>query len=163
ASKDSRFPEGSYVANMLGWREAFTTKGDNLRALDPAGISLPVYLGTLGMPGMTAWVGLFRIAQLRDGGTMFVSGGAGAVGSTVCGLARMHHCRVIASAGTEEKVRFLREEIKVDYAFNYRDGDPLEHLQKAAPQGLDVYFDNTMGPQLEAAINAMQNFGRIAA
>ena len=74
----------------------------------------------------------------------------------------MHGCRVLASAGSEEKVSFLRNELKVDYAFNYRDGDPLDHLKKGAPEGIQVYFDNTGGPQLEAAIYALGTFGRVA-
>jgi NADPH-dependent curcumin reductase CurA len=107
-------------------------------------------------------VGLFTIAKLKDGETVFISAGAGAVGSAACQFAKMHRCRVIASAGSEEKLAFLRNELKVDYAFNYRDGDAREHLAKAAPDGIHVYFDNTQGPQLEAALYALAPYGRVA-
>ncbi len=114
------------------------------------------------MTGITAWIGLFRTARLQDGETVFISGGAGAVGMAACQLAKMHGCRVLASAGTEDKVAFLRDELKVDYAFNYRDGEPFTHLKAGAPEGLHVYFDNTAGPQLEAALFALRNHGRVA-
>jgi len=107
-------------------------------------------------------VGLLRIAGLKHGETVFISGGAGAVGSAACQIAKMHGCKVLASASSEQKVAFLRDELKVDYAFNYRDGEPLDHLKKGAPEGIHVYFDNTGGPQLEAALAALRNYGRIA-
>ena len=84
---------------------------------------------------MTAWVGLFRVARLKEGETVFISAGAGAVGSAACQLAKMRGCRVIASAGSADKVAFLRDELKVECAFNYRDGEPLDHLKKGAPKG----------------------------
>lgn len=83
------------------------------------------------------------------------------MGSAACQLAKMHGCRVLASAGSEEKVSYLRNDLKIDYAFDYRDGEPLDHLKKGAPTGLNVYFDNTGGPQLEAALYALANYGRV--
>jgi NADPH-dependent curcumin reductase CurA len=162
ASQEDGFPVGTYVQSFYGWREAFVAPAARLQVVDISVAPASAYLGILGVTGLTAWVGLNRIANLKNGETVFVSGAAGAVGNAVCQLAKMHDCKVIASAGSEEKIRFLREELKVDYAFNYRDGSPLEHLSKGAPEGIDVYFDNTGGPQLEAALNSLRNSGRIA-
>jgi len=162
ASQDEKLPVGTYVQSFYGWREAFVAPAASLQIVDTTVAPASAYLGILGVTGLTAWVGLNHIARLKAGETIFVSGGAGAVGSAACQFARIHGCKVIASAGSEEKVRFLRDELKVDYAFNYRDGDPLEHLKRTAPDGIHVYFDNTGGPQLEAALSALRNYGRIA-
>jgi hypothetical protein len=147
---------------MYGWREAFVAPASNLKIIDATVAPPSAYLGILGVTGLTAWVGLFSIAKLKDGETVFISAGAGAVGSAACQFAKMHGCRVIASAGSDEKLTYLRNELKVDYAFNYRDGDPRDHLKKAATEGIHVYFDNTQGPQLEAALQALVNYGRVA-
>jgi NADPH-dependent curcumin reductase CurA len=162
ASQDEKLPVGTYVQSIYGWREAFVAPASKLQIVDTTLAPPSTFLGILGITGLTAWVGLFRIAVLNEGETVFISAGAGAVGSAACQLAKMHGCRVLASAGSEEKVSFLRNELKVDYAFNYRDGDPLDHLKKGAPEGIQVYFDNTGGPQLEAAIYALGTFGRVA-
>ena len=160
-SKDPGIPEGSLVSSMFGWREAFVAPAKDMQVVDPKGAPVPAFLGTLGMTGLTAWGGLFKIGALQNGETVFVSGAAGAVGSVACQLARLHGCKVIASAGSAEKVAYLRDELKVDYAFDYHDGEPLTHLDKAAPDGIQVYFDNTGGPQLEAAIASLQWHGRV--
>jgi hypothetical protein len=162
ASRDERFAVGIYVQSIYGWREAFVAPASRLQIIDTSLAPPSAYLGILGVTGLTAWVGLNRIANLKNRETIFVSGGAGGVGNAACQLAKIHECKVIASAGSEEKVRFLQQELKVDYAFNYRDGNPLEHLKQGAPDGIDVYFDNTGGPQLEAAISSLRNSGRIA-
>ncbi len=156
------FPWGHIVFSMYGWREAFVAPAASLRIVDTTVAPASAYLGILGATGLTAWVGLNQIAHLKMSETIFVSGGAGAVGNAACQLARIHGCKVIASAGSDEKVNFLRNELKVEHAFNYRDGDPLEHLKRYAPDGINVYFDNTGGPQLEAALSALRNYGRIA-
>jgi NADPH-dependent curcumin reductase CurA len=160
-SKDSSLAEGTLVSSFFGWREAFVAPAKTLQTIDTQGAPVAAFLGALGMTGLTAWAGLFKIGALHDGETVFISAAAGAVGSVACQLAKLHGCRVIASAGSVEKIAFLKDELKVDYAFDYHDGDPLEHLQKAAPEGIHVYFDNTGGPQLEAAISSLQNHGRI--
>jgi len=162
ASNDAKLPVGTHVFSMFGWREAFVAPAAQLQVVDVTLAPASAYLGILGVTGFTAWVGLFRIAKLQDGETVFVSGGAGAVGMAACQMAKLHGCRVLASAGTGEKVAFLRNELKVDFAFNYREGDPLGHLKKGAPEGLHVYFDNTGGPQLEAALWALRDYGRVA-
>jgi hypothetical protein len=162
ASQDKKLPIGTFVQSMYGWREAFVAPTANLQIVDTTVAPACAYLGILGVTGLTAWVGINHIARLKVGETIFVSGGAGAVGNAACQLARIHGCKVIASAGSEEKVSFLRDELKVEYAFNYREDDPREHLKRAAPEGIHVYFDNTGGPQLEAALSALRNYGRIA-
>jgi NADPH-dependent curcumin reductase CurA len=160
-SNDPALPEGTLVSSMFGWREAFAAPAKDLQLVDPKGAPIPAFLGTLGMTGLTAWGGLFKIGALQNGETVFVSGAAGAVGSVACQLAKLHGCTVIGSAGSAEKVAFLRDELKVDYAFDYHDGEPLAHLEQAAPDGIHLYFDNTGGPQLEAAITSLQWHGRV--
>ncbi len=113
------------------------------------------------MPGLTAYAGLFRIAALQPGETVFVSGAAGAVGSLVGQFARLAGAgRVVGSAGSAEKVAFLTDELGFDAAFNYHDGPVAEQLKQAAPDGIDVYFDNVGGEHLEAAIGAFKRNGR---
>jgi len=162
ASQDEKLPAGSFVFSMYGWRDAYVAPVSSLRIIDTTLASPSAYLGILGVTGLTAWVGLFSIAKLKDGETVFISAGAGAVGSAACQFAKMHGCRVIASASSENKLAYLRTELKVDYAFNYREGNAVEHLRSAAPEGINVYFDNTQGPQLEAALYALANYGRVA-
>ncbi len=161
-SRDAGFPVSTWVQSLCGWRDYFVAPAQQLREIDVNLAPASAYLGVLGAPGLTAWVGLNDIASVKEGETIFISGGAGAVGSVACQLAKLRGCRVIASAGSAAKVAFLRNQLKVDHAFNYRESDPMEQLQKAAPDGLHVYFDNTAGPQLEAALYAMRNHGRIA-
>ncbi len=117
------------------------------------------FLGVLGMTGLTAYVGLLDIGQPKEGETVFVSGAAGAVGSEVGQIARIKGCRVIGSAGSDEKVAWLREELGFDQAFNYKTASLREELA----DGIDVYFDNVGGDHLEAAIHALRRYGRIAA
>jgi NADPH-dependent curcumin reductase CurA len=113
------------------------------------------------MPGLTAWTGL-HLASLREGDILFVSGAAGAVGSMAAQLGKLRGNAVIGSAGTRAKVASLRDELGLDAAFDYHDGPVAELLARAAPDGVDVYFDNVGGEHLEAAIGAMRNHGRIA-
>jgi NADPH-dependent curcumin reductase CurA len=160
-SQDEKLPVGSLVSSNFGWREAFVAPASKLQVIDASVASPSAFLGILGVTGLTAWVGLFRIANLKAGETVFVSGGAGAVGIAACQFAKLHGCRVIASAGSAEKVAFLKDELGVDYAFNYRAGEPLGYLNKGAPEGLHVYFDNTAGPQLEAALYVLRDHGRV--
>jgi len=123
---------------------------------------LSVYLGALGMTGMTAWAGL-HLVEIRAGETIFISGAAGAVGSVAGQLAKLRGCRVIGSAGSIEKIMFLREECGFDIAFDYKVGSILEQLNLEAPDGIDVYFDNVGGQALEAALSALRVHGRIIA
>jgi len=160
ASNHKRFAVGDVVAHQLGWREyALLSRG--AQKVDTDGISPGAYLGVLGMPGLTAYVGLLDIAALKDGDIVFVSGAAGAVGSLAGQIAKLRGHTVIGSAGSAEKVAWLKE-IGFDAAFNYHDGPVAEQLKTAAPDGIDVYFDNVGGEHLEAAIGRMRNHGRIA-
>ncbi len=162
ASGDERFSEGQYVLHMLGWREYALVPAGQARPIDPELAAPSAYLGVLGMPGLTAYVGLFDIAGLREGDIVFVSGAAGAVGSLAGQLAKVKGSRVIGSAGSAEKVTFLKDELGFDAAFNYKDGDVYALLREAAPDGIDVYFDNVGTEHLEAALALMRDNGRVA-
>ena len=161
-SGDERFHEGQWVLHQLGWRELALVPADGAQAIDPELAPPSAYLGVLGMPGLTAYVGLFDIAGLKDGESVFVSAAAGAVGSTAGQLAKAHGCRVVGSAGSAEKVAFLKDELGFDAAFNYRDGSVHTLLPQSAPEGIDVYFDNVGGEHLEAALVSMHDYGRVA-
>jgi len=154
---------GELVVHDSGWREHAVVRGDRLRSAPlPHGISPSALLGALGMPGMTAWVGLTDIAPVAAGETVFVSAAAGAVGSVAGQLAAARGCTVIGSAGGPEKVAFVRDELGFDAAFDYRASSARDALRSLAPDGIDVYFDNVGGEQLEAAIGALRMRGRIA-
>ena len=161
-SNNKQFNAGDQVLGNLGWREYWKSEGTGVQKLNPELAPIQAYLGALGMTGMTAWVGLKRIAKLRPGSTVFVSAASGAVGSMVCQIAKANNCKVIGSAGKDEKIKWLKEKAGVDAVINYKTTDNLnEELGKLAPDGIDVYFDNVGGDHLEAAINHMNNFGCI--
>ncbi len=154
---------GDHVLHNLGWREYAVLDARHTTRVDPELAPLSSYLGVLGMPGLTAYAGLLRTAAFKEGDVVFVSGAAGAVGSQVGQIARLKGAaRVIGSAGSDEKVKVLTEEYGFDAAFNYKNGPVAEQLAKAAPKGIDVYFDNVGGDHLEAAINSLTVHGRIA-
>ena len=161
-SRSPTLQQGDLVQSMRGWRDAFVAPAAELRKLEPAVEPLSLYLGVLGMPGLTAWVGL-KLVDLKGGERLFVSGAAGAVGSIAGQLAKARGCFVVGSAGSDEKVQMLTTEFGFDAAFNYKKGDVREQLLAAAPEGIDVYFDNVGGDHLEAALACMRNHGRIAA
>jgi NADPH-dependent curcumin reductase CurA len=161
-SGDPRFTPGKTVLHQLGWREYSLVPADQARPVDPELAPSSAYLGLLGMPGLTAYVGLLDIAGLRDGDVVFVSAAAGAVGSAAGQIAKLRGSRVIGSAGSAEKVAFVRDELGFDEAFNYREGEVRDLLAQAAPDGIDVYFDNVGGDHLEAALFSLRNFGRVA-
>jgi hypothetical protein len=160
-SRDAGFPVSTWVQSRFGWRDYYVAPAAQLHAVDASRAPASAYLGVLGPTGLTAWIGLNDIGKMKEHETVFISAGAGAVGSVACQLARLRGCQVIASAGSAAKVAFLKNQLKVDYAFNYRESDPRQQLQIAAPDGLHLYFDSTAGPQLEAALGAMRNHGRI--
>jgi NADPH-dependent curcumin reductase CurA len=161
-SNAREFKPGDAVTSSLGWREFFIASPGELHAVSREIQPLSVYLGVLGMTGMTAWAGL-GLVEVKAGDVIFVSGAAGAVGNVAGQLAKLRGCRVIGSAGSAEKVKFLREECGFDEAFNYKAGPVLEQLNLAAPDGIDVYFDNVGGETLEAALSALRVHGRIIA
>jgi NADPH-dependent curcumin reductase CurA len=163
SSTSDQFAEGDFVLHMFGWREYALAEPRHLTKVDPALAPLQSYLGVLGMPGMTAYVGLLDIGKPQPGETVFVSGAAGAVGSEVCQIAKIQGCRVVGSTGSQVKARWLEEVAGVDAAINYKETSNLRReLKKACPDGIDVYFENVGGVHLEAALQYMNNFGRIA-
>ncbi len=165
-SEANGFRPGDWVLSMNGWREAWTGPADGVRKL-PVSDALPAqaFLGVAGMTGLTAYVGVKTIAELKAGETMFVSAAAGAVGSMACQIGKIIGARVIGAAGGSEKLAFL-ETLGVDEIINYREHagpDGLTRaLEDAAPNGVDVYFDNVGGDHLAAALNVLNNFGRVA-
>jgi NADPH-dependent curcumin reductase CurA len=161
-SRDERYAEGEWVLHQLGWREWALSDGAALRRLDPGAAPVSTALGVLGMPGFTAWYGLFVLGRPQAGETVFVSGAAGAVGSAAGQMAAIAGCRVIGSAGSQEKLAWLRE-LGFDAVFNYREQRPREALAELAPDGIDIYFDNVGGDHLEAAIGALRTYGRVVA
>jgi NADPH-dependent curcumin reductase CurA len=161
ASRHPDFSEGDFVQNGFGWREAFCEDAAALTHLGELKAPASAYLGAIGMPGMTAYVGLLEVGALKEGETVFVSGAAGAVGSIVGQIAKLKNATVIGSAGSAEKVRWLRDDLGFDHAFDYHDGSVSGHLAELAPDGIDVYFDNVGGDHLQAALNHMRQFGRI--
>lgn len=153
---------GDLVLHMAGWRShALVSQFTKLKPIP--GVSHSHFLGALGMPALTAYVGLLDVALFKPGETVFVSGAAGAVGSLVGQIAKLKGAsRVIGSAGSEEKVSHLTNKLGYDAAFNYRDGNVSEQLAAAAPDGIDVYFDNVGGDHLEAALWSLNRNGRVA-
>ena len=163
---DSRSPDvpvGALVLTNAGWRDVAVVDAAHVQVLaELPGLSPSYYLGVLGMPGLTAWAGLFRVAGFQAGEDVFVSGAAGAVGSLVGQFARLRGAAsVVGSAGSPEKVAWLRE-LGFSAAFDYHDGPVAELLAAAAPSGIDVYFDNVGGEHLEAAVGALRLHGRAA-
>ena len=162
ASNDPSLKPGDLVQSMLGWREAYNAPAAGVQKIDTHGLPPQAFLGVAGMPGMTAYVGLLKIAALKDGDVVFVSAAAGAVGSVVCQIAKLKGHTVIGSAGGKEKCDLLRE-IGVDHVIDYKKTPDLtKALKDAAPKGIDVYFENVGGDHLEAALEAAKPFARFA-
>ena len=153
---------GDLVLHGLGWREYSVGSAKGFKVLPRGDFSPSYYLGVLGMPGLTAYAGLFDVAGFAEGETVFVSGAAGAVGSLVGQLAKARGGRVVGSAGSPEKVAWLTGELGFDAAFDYKAGPVARQLRQAAPDGIDVYFDNVGGEHLEAAIGSLKVHGRAA-
>ena len=161
-SNDKSFNVGDLVFSSQGMRDNFVCSADNLKKLKAIDMPIQSYLGPLGMTGHTAYIGLLKHGELKAGQTVLVSSAGGSVGSTVCQIAKNLGCKVIASTGSDEKVDWLKNELKVDYAFNYKKVENLVlHLKEICPNGFDLYFDNVGGDFLESAIFQMKNFGRI--
>ncbi|NED51652.1 NADP-dependent oxidoreductase [Micromonospora aurantiaca] len=153
---------GDTVLHGFGWREYALVDAKGVRKVDPGLAPVTAYLGVLGMTGLTAYAGLLDVAAMKPGETVFVSGAAGAVGSMVGQIAKLRGAgRVIGSAGSAAKVERLTA-LGFDAAFDYHDGPVYKQLRAAAPDGVDVYFDNVGGDHLEAAIGAMNLHGRAA-
>src|SRR5690349_1296305 len=153
-SADPRFKPTDVVTHFAGWRDYAVIDANTAKKIDSSVVPAQNHLGALGITGATAYVGLFRIGELRAGNTVFVSAAAGAVGYIACQIAHIAGCRVVGSVGSEEKARWLRDELGVDAVINYKTtGNLTQALTEACPNGIDVYFDNVGGPHLEAALN----------
>lgn len=161
-SNDPALRPGDLVSSMFGWRESFNVAASEVRKLETNGLPPQTFLGAAGVVGLTAYTGLMRIAALKEGETVFVSAAAGAVGSLACQIAKIKGCVVIGSAGGAAKLDFLNE-IGVDHAIDYKaEKDLAAALVRAAPNGIDVYFENVGGAHLDAALLAANNFARFA-
>ncbi|AWT45671.1 MULTISPECIES: NADP-dependent oxidoreductase [Streptomyces] len=163
ASRDPSLPEGALVFHRHGWRTHAVVRPDEARLLpDFAGVPLSAHLSLLGGTGLTAYVGLTRVARLREGEDLFVSAAAGGVGTATGRFARLLGAgRLVGSAGSAEKVRHLTERVGYDAAFDYHTGPVAELLAKAAPTGVDIAVDNVGGEQLAAAVGALRERGRV--
>ena len=160
-SHDPRLKPGTIISSMLGWREYFASTAEGLTPLDRS-LPLASYLGVLGVPGFTGWYGLTEIGQPKAGETLVVSGAAGATGSLVVQLGKLLGCRVVGTAGTDDKCKWLTSELGADAAINYRRvPDLFEALRDACPKGVDVYFENVGGPMLDAVLRLVNPFARI--
>lgn len=161
-SRSEKFAAGDYVSSRFGWREMFVADDDLLKKLDPTIEPIQAYLGVLGTTGFTAYVGLLRLGAAKEGETVFVSSAAGAVGSVVCQIAKLKGCRVVGSAGSDAKVQWLKTELGINEAINYKTSGGLdEAVRDACPEGIDIYFDNVGGEHLTAALSHMNDFGRV--
>ncbi len=161
-SKHSEFEIGDIVNAHIGWQEYGVAKGEELRKIDPTLAPISTGVGILGMPGLTAYFGLLEVGQLKESETVFVSGAAGAVGSVVGQIAKIKGCRVVGSAGTDEKIKFVLDDLGFDAAFNYKNvTDYHAKLAELCPDGIDVYFDNVGGPITDAVFPNLRIKGRV--
>lgn len=128
---------------------------------NPHNLDLGLFLGPLGMPGLTAWSGLYKIGKPKKGETIFISSAAGAVGQVVGQIAKHEGLRVIGSVGSDEKLDFIVKELGFDAGFNYKKEKPHDALPRLAPDGIDIYFENVGDDHLEAALISLNTFGRI--
>ncbi len=161
-SRNPRWQPGDKVLAMFGWQEVGTGDGRGMQKLDDSRVPLSAYLGAVGMPGVTAWYGLNRICAPKAGETLAVSAASGAVGAVVGQLARARGCRVVGIAGGAEKCAYVVDELGFDACVDHKAGRLAEDLAAAAPDGIDGYFDNVGGAVLDAVMQRMNAFGRIA-
>jgi NADPH-dependent curcumin reductase CurA len=162
-SRDPALREGEIVFHRRGWRTHSLVRPEEVRRIPQhGGVPLSAHLGILGGTGLTAYVGLTRIARLREGDDLFVSAAAGGVGTATGRLARLMGAgRIVGSAGTPAKAAYLTERVGYDEAFDYHSGQVADLLAKAAPDGIDVYVDNVGGDHLAAAVGALRRRGRV--
>ena len=161
-SKNENFKKGDFVSDRLEWKEYQISTGEGLQKIDPSIQPLSVYLGVIGMTGMTAYMGLTQIGKPKAGETIVVSGAAGAVGSTVGQIGKILGCRVVGIAGTDEKTEILKSKFGFDEAINYNTTkDMKKAIADASPQGVDIYYDNVGGSISDAVHRNLNQFGRI--
>jgi NADPH-dependent curcumin reductase len=160
-SNSPRFAPGDFVLGYDGWQTHAAGDAKALRALDPAVAPVSYALGVLGMPGLTAYVGLLDIGQPKSGETVVISAAAGAVGSIAGQIAKIHGCRVVGTAGSDDKCAFVTGALGLDACINYKTEDVGAALDAACPNGIDIYFDNVGGPILEAVLRRINVHARI--
>jgi NADPH-dependent curcumin reductase CurA len=160
-SNHADFAVGDHVSGVLGVQEYAVAHGAGLRKVDPEAAPLPVWLGALGMPGMTAYFGLLDIGQPAAGETVVVSGAAGAVGQIAGQIAKLKDCRVVGIAGGPEKCSYVVQELGFDAAIDYKNQDIGAGLREHCPKGIDIYFDNVGGEILDAALAGLARRGRV--
>jgi NADPH-dependent curcumin reductase CurA len=160
-SKNPRYQPGDYVLGFDGWQEYGVSDGKGLRKLDPAQAPITTSVGVLGMPGLTAYVGLLDIGRPKEGETVVVSAAAGAVGSLAGQIAKIKGCRVVGTAGSDEKCAYVVNDLGFDFCINYKTADLKEALKAACPKGIDIYFDNVGGDVLEAVLKRINIHARI--
>ncbi|MFC7074479.1 NADP-dependent oxidoreductase [Halovenus rubra] len=162
-SKSERYETGDIVTGEGAWADYVVLGADSVAPVDPTIADLPAYLGALGMPGRTAYFGLLEVGTPKPGETVAVSGAAGAVGSVVGQIAKLNGCRVVGFAGSDKKVNWLTDDLGFDAAINYKDTDDYRvALEDAAPDGVDVYFDNVGGPISDAVFTKLNLDARVA-
>ncbi len=161
ASNNAQFAVGDHVTGLLGLQEYAITNGQGLMKVDPKLAPLPLYLSTLGMPGLTAYFGLLDVGKPKAGDTVVVSGAAGAVGAVVGQVARIKGARVIGIAGGADKCRYLTGQLGFDVAIDYKSESVAEALKQHCPKGVDVYFDNVGGDILDAVLTRLARGARI--
>ncbi|KAJ4837657.1 hypothetical protein Tsubulata_913868 [Turnera subulata] len=163
-SGDPEFEKDDLVTGFISWAEYSTVRAGDVRKLDPMGFPLTYHLGILGLGGLTAYAGFFKLCKPMKGEKVFVSSACGSVGNIVGQYAKLHDCYVVGSAGSNDKVALLKEKLGFDDAFNYKEEtDYKSALKRYFPDGIDIYFDNVGAEMLEAAVANMNHFGRIAA
>ena len=161
-SRTPAFAVGDLVEGPLGWQEYGISDGRNLRRVDSDLGPLSTAVGVLGMPGLTAYFGLLTVGNPKPGDTVVVSAASGAVGQVVGQIAKILGCRFVGTAGSQEKVDFIVNELGFDVGINYKTGNLTQALAEACPQGIDVYFENVGGDMFDAVINNLADFARIA-
>jgi len=161
-SRNPKFAVGDRVVGMLGWQHYGCSNGAGLNKIDTSKVPMSAFLGVLGMPGVTAWVGLLDICQPKAGETVVVSAASGAVGSAVGQIAKLKGCRAVGIAGGSEKCDYVVKELGFDACVDYKAGGLNEDLKAAAPKGIDCYFENVGGEILDAVLKRMNPFSRIA-
>jgi NADPH-dependent curcumin reductase CurA len=166
-SSNSKFKAGDIVTGMLNYEEySLVPKqvADTLRKIEnPYNLDLKVFLGALGMPGLTAYASYYEIGQPKKGETIFISAASGAVGAIVGQLAKHDGLKVIGSVGSDEKLDYILKDLGFDGGFNYKKEKPIDALKRLAPSGIDIYYENVGGEQLEASLECLNDFGRIIA
>ena len=162
ASNNPEFEVGDHINGMLKWKEFQTHSGEGLQKVDADKVPLSAYLGVLGLTGLTAYLGLEKIGDLKEGETLLVSGASGAVGSIVGQIGKIKGCHVVGIAGTDEKLALMKDKFRFDRGINYKKTDNMrEAIAEACPDGVDVYFDNVGGETLDAAMQQINKNGRV--